>query len=241
MRGKARAISRRGLLRACSLSLLCAPLLSACGSKPRSEDVTQLIRDGDYDAARVAAETLIEHGSVDGQMPLLAGALALQAGDFTRAQELFAVKPGPAGDASQTLFATGIEQDHWLRLTALRSGNDIASGITDAVFLDPLGAAIAGKISAQEFVGAKVKEARRIADATVLSIQQSPGRDSLLDRLAGEREPQYRCTGNFIAAERMIAASDAAAARGMLMAALETKAEDLLEFHIAKAELMHLS
>lgn len=240
MRGKT-MISRRRLLRVCTLPLVYAPLLSACGSDPRDEDVAQLIRDGDFDAARTKAEALMQRGAAGEQIPLLAGALALQAGDFTRARELFAAKPGPGADTSQAFFASGLEQSHWLRLAALRSGIDVGPRLTDAVPLDPLGAALAGRISAQAFLRAKIEEARRIADATILSIRQSPGRDDLLDRLAGEGEARFRCTGNFVAAERSLASGDEVSARAFLTAALQGRTVDLLEFHIARAELARLS
>jgi hypothetical protein len=234
-------ISRRGLLRVCSLPLFCVSLLSACGSAPREEDVALLIRDGDFDAARVAAETLIARGTIDAQIPLLAGALALQAGDFSRARELFAAESEQSGDAPQPWFATGLERDHWQRLTALRAGTGMAPEIADTLAFDPLGAVIAGKISAQEFVNAKIDGARRLADATVLSIQQSAGRDGLLNRLSREQEAHYRCTGNFVAGERSLAAGDRASARQFLQAALASGAENLLEFHVSKAELTHLA
>jgi hypothetical protein len=231
-------IGRRALLRAWSLPLLCAPLISACSTDPRREDVARLIRDGDFSAARNIAEKLVARGDVDGQMPLLAGALALQAGDFTRADELFAADP--ADDASQAPFASGLAQVHWRRLASMRSRADAVAG-SGTLVSDPVADLVAGRLSPEAFVRVKVEEARRLADAMILSVQQSTGRDALLDQRAREDEPLYRCTGNFVAGERSLAGGDPASANRFLSAALEPKAGNLLEFHIAKAELARLA
>jgi hypothetical protein len=231
-------IERRALLRACALPLLCTPVLSACSMDPRQEDVARLIRDGDFSAARSTAEKLIARGDDDGQIFLLAGALALQAGDFARARELFAADP--ADDASRASFASGLAQVHWRRLASMRAGV-YADADSSMLALDPAAELVAGKLSPDAFVSVKVEEARRVADATILSVQQSTGRDAMLDHRAREDEPLYRCTGNFVAAERSLSSGDSVSARRFLTAALERKAENLLEFHVAKAELARLS
>jgi hypothetical protein len=232
-------IGRRALLQLGALPLLSAPWLAACGTDPRPEDVAHLIRDGDFDAARKTAEELIARGEVDGQMPLLAGALALQAGDFIRAGELFRLEAPTA--TAQSSFASGMARTYWLQLAALRAGGDITLESAALLGLEPVGGAISGKLSPDAFVETKIAEARRIADVTILSIQHSTGRTAMLDHVAREDEQLYRCTGNFIAGERALATDDRDGARQFLTAAIDAQAPDLLEFHIAKAELAKLT
>lgn len=200
-----------------------------------------LLRVGEFATARDAIEKKLAKDGGDRQSRLIAGALAFQAGDFQRAEVLFAAARDSTIDDDASPIVSGIEPQHWLRLTAWRSGGSDSPG--DELIMperDPLGALIVGLISVDEFVTAKIAEARRLADATILSFTQSPGRDSLLDGIAHQHASEFRCTGNFVAAERALAKGDIEAGREFLAAARATKLDDLLEFHIAGAELQRL-
>jgi hypothetical protein len=81
---------------------------------------------------------------------------------------------------------------------------------------------------------------RALYDSTILSITDSPGRQSMLDTLARKSEPEHRCTGNLLLAEMALARDDIAAARMLLSAAAGYALPELLEYHVATAELARL-
>jgi hypothetical protein len=238
------------------------PILPGCGVVRSRDDIARLMLEGAPDAARRATDTLLERQPDDPRLRMMAGALAFAAGDLGRAAELFAAAGEEVDLAENPPLATGLAGRHWRALTALRRGMpplpdspDLAESdpstalqLASALFpdvqgmaaLDPPAALITGGISVEAFVDAKVDAARRMADATVLSVTSSSGRDALLESLAQEHLAEYRCTGSFVAAERALASGDTAAARAGLVAALNAGAVNLLEHHAATIELARL-
>lgn len=237
MRAQARATSRRRFCKigaASALSLL-APV--GCGGLARPVDVAALIRAGDLNAARKAAEAILKRSPDDGQVLLEAGALAFAAGDFSRAHALFAAAQDRESLAA--IVPSGMLPAHWLFLTGRRSGQMPAVLGVD-LFNDPFCRVLGGAMTVDDYVGAEVAAARQVADATLLSIAASPGRDAALQSLARRDVPQYRCTGNFAAGQRAVMLGDRATARGLFSEAADA-AVDLLERYVAKAERARLA
>lgn len=233
---QARAISRRRLCRIGAVSILGLLAPVGCGGPPRPADVAALIRAGDFKAAREAAEAILERNPEDAQILREAGAMAFAAGDFSRARALFTSLQDDESVAA--ILPSGLRPAHWLALIGLRTGEASAAGLDP--FNDPLYQLIAGAMTVEAYVTAKVAAARQVADATLLSIAASPGRDAVLDSLAWRDAPQFRCTANFAAGQRAVMLGDRAAARGLFAAAADIEV-DLLERYVAGAELARLA
>ncbi len=237
MRAETRALARRRFCKigAASVLSLLAPV--GCGGPAHPADVAALIRTGDFNAAREAAEAILKRSPDDGQVLLEAGTLAFAQGDFSRAHALFAAAQDHASLAA--IVPSGMLPAHWLFLTWLRSGQTPAVLRIDPIN-DPLCKVLGGAMAVDAYVEAEVAAARQVADATLLSIAASPGRDAALASLARRDAPQFRCTASFAGGEREVMLGDRATARGLFAAAADAKV-DLLERYVAGAELARLA
>jgi hypothetical protein len=218
-------------------------MLSRCASDPEPADIAQAIRDGDFDGALAAAQALQAEGGDTPELRLVIGAIHFARADFEKARRSFA-SAGSAGtylmadadpDRDEPLLRTDIAQTQWLHLGALRSGDPLPQDAGS----DPLDRILAGTWSPERYVDASAAMARQLADAAVLTLASSPGRDAMLDRLASVQAADYRCTGYFVAGEAALVGGNVPDARRLLRLATGQEVP-LLEFYVARAELARL-
>jgi hypothetical protein len=105
---------------------------------------------------------------------------------------------------------------------------------------DPVERVLGGAWDPERYVREKAAWARRMLDASMLSVTTSSGRDAMLEELGDGQEPTFRCTGYFLAGEMALARRDRAAAQKHLAIAAMRELP-LLEFYLARAELAQLT
>jgi len=219
-------------------------MLSRCASDPEPADIAQAIRDGDFDDALAAAHALQAQGADTPELRLVIGAMQFGLNRFVDARRWFAAADGAGTylisdatmDGDDALIRTEIAQGDWLYLTALRSGESLAS--LQAV--DPVERVLGGAWDPERYIRERVAWSRRMFDASILSIAASAGREAMLDDLANDQAPTFRCTGYFLAGEMALARNDRARASKHLTLATAQELP-LLEFYLARAALAGLT
>jgi hypothetical protein len=236
--------SRRDLCRLLAgLPLLAQSALAGCASKPSNSSLEQAIREARFDEALSIVTALRSSNADTAELRLLTGASLFVAQDFGEARRAFLsadaagiyLFPERDGRAEDTLLRTDVRQDHWVALSTLRLEKSLAETVT----IDPLSRVMTGSWPPERYVQERVSAARRVADATILSIASSPGREAMLDDIASARIEEYRCTGYFVAAEVALPRDDRSGAREALTMATQRDVP-LLEFHVAQAEHQRL-
>jgi hypothetical protein len=200
------------------------------------EDLARLILDGRLADALPAADRAVATGGASGALRLMAGALRFANGDFSGAGRLF--ESGElAGDylmggpLELDVLRTHLRSESWRHLASLRAGQSAP----DAHQINAI-------LSSDVEVYAETQAAleRAFYDGLVLSIASSAGRTQFLDSQAARARLQHRCTAHFIRGELAIAAGKTPEARASLAAATATAQPELLEYHVARAELAKL-
>ena len=236
--------SRRDLCRLLAwLPLLAHSALAGCATKPSDSSLEQAIRENRFDEALSIVTALRSSSADTAELRLLTGASLFVAQDFSEARRAFLsvdavgtyLFPERDGRAEDTPLRTDVRPDHWVALSTLR----LEKSLTETVTIDPLSRVMTGSWPPERYVEERVSAARRAADATILSIASSPGREAMLDDIASARTEEYRCTGYFVAAESALARGDRSGAQQMLGIATR-RGLPLLELHVAQAELNRL-
>jgi len=237
--------SRRDLCQTLAwLPLLAYPALAGCAARPSASSLDEAIRHGRFDRALSIATALRKRNGDTAELRLLTGASFFAREDFAEARRAFAsteiagthLLPEFDDQPKDLLLRTDVGQEHWLALSTLR----LERSLSQTLMIDTLGRVMIGTSPPERYVEERIRDARRVADATILGIASSPGRDAMLDRRASACAAEYRCTGYFVAAEAALARDDRSEAREMLDRATQRDVP-LLEFHVAQAELQRLT
>jgi hypothetical protein len=218
-------------------------MLSGCASDPQATDVAQAIRAGEFEDALRAAHALQAEGHDTPELRLVIGAMKFGLNRFAEARRWFASADGAGTylvsditmDDDGALLRTEIAQGDWLHLSALRSGESLAT----LQPVDPVERVLDGAWDPERYVREKTAWARRMFDASILNVTTSSGRAAMVDDLANGEEPTFRCTGYFLAGEMALARDDRGLARKHLTLATAEELP-LLEFYLAQAELAGL-
>lgn len=182
---------------------------------------------------------------------LRAGALYFGAEDFSSAQQCFdaalaeraktdGAEPDTSG-AKPNSFLLLRDADIWRHLAAGRQGRTVDLNADEvSLVLSPSTRLLVGRIDIAAYVEEELKHDRVFYDALILNIAEWKGKEDYIEKAIAPLAKGYRCVGNFALAQQALARGQQAEARALFAAALATNAVDLLEFHIAKAELARL-
>ena len=205
-------------------------------------DLLQLVKAGKLGQARDLAARWSAASPDDGKARLLAGVLSFATGAYSEARTW--LDPDYTADnyifgsltaADAGILRTKLGRSEWLYLASQRAHVPIAN-----VLAPPLLFVATGHQTVDEYAAQQAIAERALYDSTILSVTDSPGRQSLLDSLARKSEHEHRCTGNLLLAEMALARDDIATARTLLSSATRSVLPELLEYHIANAELARL-
>lgn len=246
-------LSRRGLGQGvCATAILVTvPQIALADVSDPYESAWDLIEAGDFTTAAQLLEPDPVATTYFQKRVVRAGALYFAAGDFISAQQCFesalaepakteGTKPDTSGDKPNS-FLLLRDASVWRYLAQLRQGQavELATDVA-SVFISPLKRLVAGLIDVDTYADEETRAARAFYDALILNVAEWKGKEDFVRRAVEPLTKGYRCAGNFALAEQMLARGGKDEARTLFSAALEPAAVNLLEYHIAKAELARL-
>ena len=245
------------LLGATAIATTPASLVFAQGEATAAK-VADLVHAGDFGGAATLMQTLVEERPLDRDRRLILGQLLFGSGDFAAAGDefqriekrggtkddfaVFAIGEALAiGSADKTALFSGSrfrDSASWLYLSLLRKGD--AQATLSAGPRESIRTLLRGDATVKEYVDLQRQIMTAFLDGVAKRYGEQAQVADMVKVAQGNLRAELTCVASFALAEQALGRGDLKGAAEHLHAAVETGAERIAEFHVAKAELARL-
>ena len=215
----------------------------------------QLVRQGDFASAAKALQVEVDERPLDRDLRLALGKLQFGAGDFAAASQTFEIierRGGikddfviidlggilTAGSDELTTSSEFNDSAAWLHLAALRQEKEstLSPGAPESIR-----GVLLGTLSISEYVEVRKRWLTKVLDDVAARYGEAEGVAASVGVTKSRLEDSLICVANVAAAEQLMGLGNSDKARLGFTAAVNTNADRLVEFHIAKTELARLA
>ncbi|MEZ5831194.1 MAG: hypothetical protein R3D05_08430 [Dongiaceae bacterium] len=220
--------------------------------------VGDLVNAGDFVGAVAIMRKLVEERPLDRNLRLILGQLCFGGGDFAAASDEFQRIEKRGGtrddfavfDVGEVLAIGSTEKAAlvggsrfrdsaaWLYLSLLRKGDDHAS--LPAAPRESIRTMLRGETTKAEYIDLQSSIVDALLDGLGKKYGSAAGVSDMVRIAKRNLRAELTCVAEFALAEQRLGTNDRKGAIKRFEAALDSKAQRIAEFHIAKAELARL-